>query len=134
MRIVSGKRLFVDLKDLVFIGNLPNYVIEDMNPNGSYKELEEFKNKEAIEYLKNRPEIIDYDYLNTLSEEAIYDYIHSLYEEYFDLYKKGKDFYLERKMEICEYKVSELKKYIDYKKIYDKKYRKIKLLQKMKEK
>ena len=130
MMFASGKKVFVNLRDLIFIGNLPNYVISEMNPNGNVKELEQFTSKESIDYLRNRSEIIDYDYLKNLSEEAIYDYIHSLYEEYFDLYKKGKGVYLERKMEICEYKVNELKKYIDYKKIYDKKYNKVKLLQK----
>ena len=133
MRFASGNKLFVDLKDLIFIGNLPNYVISEMNPNGNLKEFEQFTNKDSIDYLKSRSEIIDYDCLKTLTEEAIYDYIHSLYDEYFELYKKGKGNYVEQRMEICEYKVSELKNYIDYKKLYDKKYERIKILQNRKE-
>ena len=134
MRFTAGRSMFVEMKDLVFIGNLPNEVISEMKVHSEYKSLEEFKNYESKEYFESRQEILNYDEIKNLSEEAIYDLIHSLYEEYFRLYKKGKSMYVQRKMEICEHKVSELKDYIDYKKVYDKKYKNIKYLIKYKEK
>ena len=133
MRFTAGKSMFVEMKDLVFIGNLPNYVISEMKVNSDYKGLEEFENIDSKEYFESRPEVINYDEINDLSEEAIYDLIHSLYEEYFRLYKKGNLPYIKQKMNICEHKVSELKDYIDYKKVYDKKYSNIKRLKLIKE-
>lgn len=121
MRFKAGKSLFVNMKDLVFIGNLPNFVVSEMKLKSEYHSLEEFKDPESIEYFNNRSEIIDYDEIKNLSEEALYDLIHSFYEEYFILIKNYKNIDVQIKMEICEYKVSELKDYIDYKKVYDKK-------------
>ncbi|MBQ3475435.1 MAG: hypothetical protein IJH20_04630 [Bacilli bacterium] len=133
MRFVAGESLFVDIKDLVFIGNLPNYVISEMKANSDYKGLEEFKNDDSKKFFESRREIINYDEIDNLSEEEIYDLIHNLYEEYFRLYKVNKTIFIDRKMEICEHKVSELKDYIDYKKVYDKKYKKIKVKKLVKE-
>ena len=86
MRFTAGKSLYVEMKDLVFIGNLPNYVISEMKVNSDYKGLEEFKNDDSKMYFESRPEVINYDEIDSLSEEEIYDLIHSLYEEYFRLY------------------------------------------------
>lgn len=133
MRFTAGDSLFVDIKDLVFICNLPNYVISEMEVNSDYKGLEEFKNDDSKKYFESRREIINYDDIFNLSEEEIYDLIHNLYEEYFRLYKVNKTIFIDRKMEICEHKVSELKDYIDYKKVYDKKYKKIKVKKLVKE-
>ena len=133
MRFTAGKSLYVEMKDLVFIGNLPNYVISEMKVKSDYKGLEEFKNDNSKKYFESRPEVINYDEIDSLSEEEIYDLIHSLYEEYFRLYKVNKSVFVDRRMEICEHKVSELKDYIDYKKVYDKKYKKIKVKKLVKE-
>ena len=88
---------------------------------------------DSKKYFESRREIINYDDIFNLSEEEIYDLIHNLYEEYFRLYKVNKTIFIDRKMEICEHKVSELKDYIDYKKVYDKKYKKIKVKKLVKE-
>ena len=133
MRFTAGKSMYVEMRDLVFIGNLPNDIISEMKVESEYKGLEEIKNNDSKKYFESRQEVLNYDEIKDLSEEAIYDLIHNLYEEYFRLYKKGKSMHIERQMEICEHKVSELKDYIDYKKVYDRKYKNIKVYKNYKE-
>ena len=133
MKFNAGKSTFVSMRDLVFIGNLPNYIISEMKVNSEFKNFEEFRETDSIIYFDNRKEIIDYDEIRNLSEEAIYDLIHSFYEEYFRLLKNYKSVDVQRKMEICEHKVYELKDYLDYKNVYDKKYKKIKIIKNLKE-
>lgn len=123
MKLLVNDKMYVQYTDLVFLTNLPNFVIEEMSKENTHNGLEEFTSKESIEYFNSRDEIIDYNVIKNLSEEALYDYIHSLHELFFRInnyhYKNHRE---KRKMEICEYKVEKLKDYIDYKKVYDKQF------------
>ena len=122
MKLITDNKVYVETKDLNFIGNLPNFVIDELKLNNKTG-FEEFKNKESIDYFINRDEIINYNVVKALEEEGIYDLIHSLYEESFKLelktYKSKENMLLIKKY---EYMVKSLKEYIDYRKIMDKKF------------
>ena len=122
MKLITDNKVYVETKDLNFIGNLPNFVIDELKLNNKTG-FEVFKNKESIDYFINRDEIINYNVVKALEEEGIYDLIHSLYEESFRLelktYKSKENILTIKKY---EYMVKSLKEYIDYRKIMDKKF------------
>ena len=73
MKLITDNKVYVETKDLNFIGNLPNFVIDELKLNNKTG-FEVFKNKESIDYFINRDEIINYNVVKTLEEEGIYGY------------------------------------------------------------
>ena len=121
MKLITNNKIYVEMKDLIFIGNLPNFVIEEINQNENGFEV--FKNPRSIDYFMNKNEIIDYSLVKSLSEEEIYDLIHNIHKQYYDLeFKNNRGIHTKLKLEKYEYMVRTLKEYIDYKKLVDKKY------------
>ena len=121
MKLIIKGKVYVEIEDLVFIGNLPNYITEEITQNKIGIEL--FKNPRSIDYFTKKYEIIDYNNVKWLSEEKLYDIIHAIYEECFKIemnYPKSVNNIL--KLEKYEYMVRTLKKYIDYRKLIDKKF------------
>ena len=120
MKLFVNDKMYVQLEDLVLIGNLPNFVIEEMSIDNTSNGFEEFKTEESIEYFKSRDEIIDYSEVKNCNEKQLYDHVYSEYDTYFKIDKyKYKNHREEKRMEVCEYKIRVLKDYIDYKKVYD---------------
>lgn len=124
MKLFKDNKVYVEMKDLVYIGNLPNFVIEEIN---NYKHgFEMFKNPKSIDYFRNTDEIINYNIVRNLSEEGIYDLIHAIYEECFRLeVKNKKSINIILRLQKYDYMVKTLKEYLDYRKINDKKYNRI---------
>jgi len=125
MKLITEDKVYVENKDLDFISNLPNYIIDEMMINNNVG-FELFKSKESIDYFKTKEEIIDYNSIRLLEEEGIYDLIHLIYDECFKLeVQKYKSREVLSKIKNYEYMVKTLKEYIDYRKIIDKKFSRI---------
>ena len=122
MKLITEDKIYVEIKDLIYICNLPNFVINEMsleNKSG----FEVFKDKLSIDYFIDKQEIINYNSVRTLNDEGIYDLIHSIYEECFKLdVKPNKNLNILLKLEKYEYMIKTLKEYIDYRGILDKKF------------
>ena len=124
MKLIKNGKAYVEMKDLIFIGNLPNYVIDEIK--NSKNGFEIFKNPKSIDYFLTRYEIINYNIVNGLEEEGIYDIIHALYEESFKIeVNNKKTLDINIRLEKYEYMVRSLKEYIDYRKIMDIKYNRV---------
>lgn len=80
-RNINGKdKMFVQLKDIVFLGAIPDYVASELLEVEYHQDcFLTFEKEESIHFFESREEIIDYDTVCKLSDDEIHLKINKLY-------------------------------------------------------
>ena len=82
-RNINGKdKMFVQLKDIVFLGAIPNYVVSELQQTEYSKDcFISFEQEKSIRFFESKEEIIDYDTICKLSDDEIELEINKLHED-----------------------------------------------------
>ena len=81
MKLKREDKMYVQLKDILFLGVMPSYVCKEMKIFYNQDCFLLFKDKRSVEFFESKEEIVDYNFVSSLSDAELDDEILKLYSK-----------------------------------------------------